>query len=117
MNSDTVVFFPKQIYFPAVKINDFLTQAAEEIITILVNPQSPTVTSLEYGHETKNALLKLALLFDKIDGTNKKLPCKTNKPPTLHKKSGSTTNCTSDSGITINNSLSKENRKKFTAFQ
>ena len=74
MNSNTVVFFPKQINFPAVKIDDFLTQSAEDIIPILTNPPAPTFTSLESGDETHNALLKLALLFDQTYGTNKKQP-------------------------------------------
>ena len=49
MNSDTVVLLPKQIDFPAVKIDNFPNQAAEDIITILDNAPAPTVPSLEYG--------------------------------------------------------------------
>ena len=69
-----MVFFPNQNNFPAVNSDGFLTQAAEDIIIILVNPPAPTVPSIEYGDETNNALLKLALLLDQTDGTNKLLP-------------------------------------------
>ena len=58
MKADTVVFFPKQIIFTAVEIDDFLTQLAEDIIKILANPPSPTVPSLKSGDDTKNTLLK-----------------------------------------------------------
>ena len=60
VNVDTVVFFPKQIDFPAVTIDNFLTQAAEYIVTILINTPAPTVLSIETGGEPKNDLLKLA---------------------------------------------------------
>ena len=53
----------QKINFPAVKIYDFLSQVAENIITILENPPATTVTILEDGGETKKALLKLALIF------------------------------------------------------
>ena len=49
MNAATVVFFPKQIDFPAVKMDNFLMQAAEYIITILTNPPAPTFPSPEAG--------------------------------------------------------------------
>ena len=74
MNADTLVLFPKQFDFPAVKIDDFLTQAAVYIIKILANTSSPTVPILEARDETNNSLLKLALLFDRTDVTIKKLP-------------------------------------------
>ena len=49
--------------FTAVKIDDILTQAAEDIISILANPPVPIVPSLEYVDETNNSVLKAALLF------------------------------------------------------
>ena len=72
-------FFSKYIDFPAVKIDDFLTQAAENIIKVLKNPPAPIVPSFEAGYETNNSILKLALIFDQMDGTNKKNPYNTNK--------------------------------------
>ena len=74
MNADTVVLFPKKIDFPTVNIDGFLTQVVEDIITILKNPPEPKVPSLESGDETNNVQLKIVLLFDRMDGTNKKLP-------------------------------------------
>ena len=52
--------FPKQIDFIVVKIDDFITKSAEDIIEIIANPPAPTIPSLEAGDETKNALLILA---------------------------------------------------------
>ena len=72
MNAGAVFFPCQKISFPAVKIDDFLTQAAEDIIKILVNIPTPTVPSLKYAYETKNVLLKLELIFNRTDGTNKK---------------------------------------------
>ena len=54
-------------------------QAAEYIITILADPQSSTVLSLEYVDEMKKFLLKLALIFDQKENNNKKLPIKNKK--------------------------------------
>ena len=112
MNVDTVALFTKQIDFPAVKYDYFLTQTEENIITILENTPAPTVPSIEDGDETKNALLKLALIFDQKDGIKKKLSIhhkKNNQHSTT--KIGSTTNRTSASDITIDNSYSIENKK------
>ena len=103
MNACTVVFFPKQINIPAVKIDDFLSQSAGNIITIFANTPSPTVPSLEAGDETNKALLKLKINFDFIGGSNKKYPYNTKKQSKPHNKNGSTTNRISASGVTINN--------------
>ena len=57
------------------------------MITILANPPAPTVPSIEAGDETKNALLKLALNFDRTYGTNNPPPpYYTNKQSTFHNK-------------------------------
>ena len=66
-------FFQNKSIFLQLKIDDSLTQAAENTIAILTNHPAPTVTSIEDGDETKNLLLKFALLFDRMDYTNKKL--------------------------------------------
>ena len=62
-NVDTVTFFPKKIKFPQVKLEDFLKQAATDIISLLTQPPSTTTLSLEAGDLTKNALLKLARIY------------------------------------------------------
>jgi hypothetical protein len=73
VTSDTVLFFPHEIQFPAVKIDDFLRQAATDLISILTNPPPSTVPSLEAGDTTKNALLKLALLLNPSDDITNKI--------------------------------------------
>ena len=57
---DTVTFFPTNIPFPQVKLDDFLRQAATDIITILTKPPSSTTPSLQSGDPVRNALLTLA---------------------------------------------------------
>ena len=86
MNADNVVFFPKQINFPAVKIDDFLTRAEEDIIKILANTPEPTVPILEAGNETKNSLLKLSLIFIERMAPTKKLPYNKKNPSTFQNK-------------------------------
>ena len=71
--SDTVSFFPHDILFPEVKIDDFLCQAATDIISILTHPPPSTVPSLEAGETTKNALLKLALLLNSQEDIQSKV--------------------------------------------
>ena len=57
---DTVTFFPHDFVVPEVKLDDFLRQAASDIITLLTSPPSSTTVSLEEGDKTRNALLKIA---------------------------------------------------------
>ena len=57
---DTVIFFPTTIPFPQVKSDDFLRQAAEDIISILTQPPSTVFSSLQAGNPTRNALILLA---------------------------------------------------------
>ena len=57
---DTVTFFPKNVLFPEIKLEDFLRQAAEDIVTILTLPPSTTTPSLKAGDPVRNALLTLA---------------------------------------------------------
>ena len=63
--ADTVTFFPKVIPFPAVTLDDFLRQAASDIISILKNPS--TLPALECGNSTKNAIVKIAELFHRAE--------------------------------------------------
>ena len=73
VTSDTVLFLPHEIPFPEVKIDDFLRQAATDLISILTHPPPSTVPSLEAGDATKNALLKLALLLNPSDDITTKI--------------------------------------------
>ena len=64
---DTVEFFPHEISFPRVTLKDHLTQAAEDITTILTLPPANTVPSLQSGDPTRNAILKLAKLLKRVE--------------------------------------------------
>ena len=66
LDSDTVVFFPKHIKFPAVTTDDFLRQAALDIVSILTNPPPATVPMLQAGDDTRNALLEIASTLKRI---------------------------------------------------
>ena len=67
VNSDTVAILPHDIPFPEVKIDDFLRQAATDIITILTHPPPTTVPSLQAGDSTINAILELASILNRSD--------------------------------------------------
>jgi hypothetical protein len=59
---DTLEFFPKTIPFPKVTTDDYLRQAATDIISILTTKPA-IIPSLAYGDDTKNALFKIATLL------------------------------------------------------
>ena len=65
-NCDTVTFSPKAIPFPEIKLEDFLRQAAEDIISILTLPPSTTTPSLAAGDPVRNALLTLATQLQRV---------------------------------------------------
>ena len=67
MDIDTVTFFPKVISFAKVNIDDFLRQAAEDIISILTAPPTHIPPSLEVGDPASNALLKIATILKRLD--------------------------------------------------
>ena len=50
---DTITFFPAVIPYPEVKIDNFLRQAATDIIIILKTPPSTTTPSLQAGDTIK----------------------------------------------------------------
>ena len=79
VNSDTVTFIPKTIKFPKVDINDFLRQAATDIITLLTNPPPPLILSLSAGDDTYNAILQLATILNRNEIPDKKLILLQNK--------------------------------------
>ena len=57
---NTLTFFPHTIPFPEVTTEDFLKQAALDIVSILSNPPTSLPISLEAGDSTKNAILQTA---------------------------------------------------------
>jgi hypothetical protein len=69
-----VTFFPSNIPFPDIRLDDFLRQAANDIITILTQPQSPTTPTLQAGDPVRNALLTLATQLKRIDNIPEPLP-------------------------------------------
>jgi hypothetical protein len=58
-----VEFFPKNIPFPAVKMDDFLRQATSDILAILQQPS--TVPSLQCGDDTQAAVTQIAQLLNR----------------------------------------------------
>ena len=73
-NIQTATFSPKDIPFPKVNLDDFLRQAAMDIITILSSPPTNNSQSLEVGDTTKNALLKIAQILHRAEDLPQ-LPC------------------------------------------
>ena len=63
-DTDTVEFFPKEIPFPKTTSEDFLIQAATDILTLLQGPNQ-TLPILQYGDTTKNALVQLSQLLNR----------------------------------------------------
>ena len=60
VHSDTVTFIPAKINFPSVSVNDFIKQAASDLITLLTHPPPKTIPTLEAGDPVRNALLRIA---------------------------------------------------------
>ena len=83
-------FTPTSIPFPEVKLQDYLRQAANDIILILTLPPSPTTPSLEAGDPVRNALVNLATQLNRIECIPEALPTYNAasprvEPPTLRK--------------------------------
>ncbi len=53
--------------FPEIKLDDFLRQVASDIITILTQPPSTTIPSLQAGDPVSNALTTLAIQLQRIE--------------------------------------------------
>ena len=53
--------------FPQVTIDDFLRQATTDIIKILSAPPNVSIPTMEAGDTTRNAILKLATLLNRVD--------------------------------------------------
>ena len=63
----TVTFFPHYIPFPRVDLEDFLRQAATDIIHILTQPPKFNGPVLKAGDTTRNALLEIATLLKRTE--------------------------------------------------
>jgi hypothetical protein len=59
---DTLQFFPKKFTFPAISTEDYLKQAASDILAILQKPPS-SLPYLAYGDATNNAIVQIATLL------------------------------------------------------
>ena len=57
---DTVTFSPKSIPFPQVTRTDFLKHAASDIVSLLSQPPSSSIHSLQAGDPARKVLLTLA---------------------------------------------------------
>ena len=75
---DTVQFIPNVIPIPQTNIDDYLRQAAGDIVSILNKPPSTTYPSLQAGDPVRNALHELAIQLNRaqplhcIDGGDAK---------------------------------------------
>lgn len=66
-DTDTLEFFPREIPYSKVTLDDFLRQSATDLITLLTSPSANTTISLEGGDTTRNALLKLAKILNRAE--------------------------------------------------
>ena len=64
---ETVTFLPHEVPFPKVTLQDHLTQAAEDIITILTQPPNSTTPILREGEPIHNALLDIAQQIKRVE--------------------------------------------------
>ena len=67
INSNSIEFFPRQIPFPEVTLQDHLKQAVEDIIAILMNLPVSIKPSLQEGDPTNEAILSIAKLLNRAD--------------------------------------------------
>ena len=77
--SNTLVFISHTISIPAITTDNFLTQAASDIVTPLAYPPSDILSSLQIGDSVKNGLLQLATLLNRNQITNTVITNKKNK--------------------------------------
>ena len=64
---EKVTFFPHEIPFHEVTLNEHLTQAADDIVSILAQPPPTTVPSLQVGDTIRNALLEIATQLRRVE--------------------------------------------------
>ena len=76
-------FFPHRIPFSKVKLKDFLTQAASDIVTLLTNPPNTSFPSLDARDPLHNALLKISTALHQVANIPKPIQQSTDTiPPT-----------------------------------
>jgi len=63
--SDTVVFFPTTVPVPQMKLDDYLHQAALDIMTLLSNPPKDSFPTLHLGDNTKEAIRQISILLNR----------------------------------------------------
>ena len=66
-NCDTVTFYPNVIPFPKITTDNFLRQAASDIVSILSNPPSAITPTLAAGDTMRSSLLQLAEILQRCD--------------------------------------------------
>ena len=66
-NVDTLTFIPHCIPFPQLRLDDYLRQAAEDIVYLLKNPPSNMIPSLQAGKTTTMALENLSTILNRVD--------------------------------------------------
>ena len=71
----------KNVKIIDTKTEDYLCQAASEIISILSNKTPPTITALQHGDDTKNDFRTIAKLLNHADPNPPIIP-----PTTLPEK-------------------------------
>jgi hypothetical protein len=64
---DTLTFIPHTIAFPQLKIDDYLRNAAADIVHLLKHPPPQLIPSLQAGKTTNIALENLATLLNRVE--------------------------------------------------
>jgi len=64
IDTDTIAFIPHNIPIPEMRVEDFLRQAASDIVTLLTRPSKHTTPTLTLGDETRKGILQLATLLN-----------------------------------------------------
>jgi hypothetical protein len=72
-DADTIEFFPKTIPFPTTTTEDYLIQSTQDIIQLLKEPPK-NLPFLQYGNETKNALIQISEIVQKAVSKPKMSP-------------------------------------------
>ena len=131
-NVKSVSFFPSIIPVPRVTTDDFLRQAALDIIHILTNPPHNGLPPYKMGDDTRGSLLKIAKTLNRADKLPEAIPpqndhssvprVQQDKSSTVNNKSAPRVQQKSSSPatpLTIKNRtwLSKDDRHQQTRYQ
>ena len=80
------MFIPHAIPIPTVSFDNFLHQAASDIINVLTQPPPLLPTTYQIGNKIRNGLLQLATLLKSNQITNDKLHYLQNQLDFIHSK-------------------------------